>query len=126
MSDEISALLPSFRRSLSARNRADRTIQSYCEAASQLAYFLKDSGLPVGVADVRRQDVEAFVAYLVARFKPSTAAIRFRSLQQFFKWLVAEDEIERSPMEGMAAPAVPEQPVSRAGSGRGPSTTQGR
>lgn len=33
--------------------------------------------------------------------KPATAAIRYRSLQQFFKWLVNEEEIGESPMAKM-------------------------
>jgi integrase len=32
-------------------------------------------------------------------------------LQQFFTWLVHEEEIERNPMDGAIGPIVPEQPV---------------
>ncbi len=45
------------------------------------------------------------------RVKPATAAFRYRSLQQFFKWLVEEDELEADPMASMKPPHVPEQPV---------------
>jgi len=32
-------------------------------------------------------------------------------MQQFFKWAIAEEELDRSPMDAMQAPVVPEQPV---------------
>jgi len=43
--------------------------------------------------------------------KPATVAFRYRSLQQFTKWLTAEDELPADPMAGMQAPKVPEEPV---------------
>ncbi len=40
----------------------------------------------------------AFIDELNARTKPATASNRFRALQQFFKFLIEEGEIERSPL----------------------------
>ena len=37
--------------------------------------------------------------------------VHYRGLQAFCKWLVEEEEVDRSPMAGMRAPAVPETPV---------------
>ena len=37
--------------------------------------------------------------------------MRYKSLQQFFKHCVEEDELEVSPMTGMRAPNVEERPV---------------
>ncbi len=37
-------------------------------------------------------------------------ANRYRSLQQVFRWLAAEDEIRDSPMASMRSPAVPDEP----------------
>jgi site-specific recombinase XerD len=63
------------------------------------------------VADVRREDIDAFlVDRAEAGMRPSTLSQRFRSLQQFFKWLADEGEIERSPMATMRPPQVPETP----------------
>jgi site-specific recombinase XerD len=56
--------------------------------------------------------VESFIADQLARWKPATASNRYRSLQQFFRWLVEEGEITRSPMERMHPPHVPEMPPS--------------
>jgi site-specific recombinase XerD len=44
-------------------------------------------------------------------WRPATAAVRYRSLQQFFKWAIEEDEISDSPMARMSPPRVPEEPV---------------
>ena len=43
---------------------------------------------------------------------PATVAKHYRSLQQLFVWLVDDGEIDRSPMERMRPPSVPEQPVA--------------
>lgn len=51
------------------------------------------------------------VASLLERYKPNTASNRYRSLQTFFNWAVAEDEIEQSPMLHMKPPHVPDVPV---------------
>jgi integrase/recombinase XerC len=55
-------------------------------------------------ADIGRGDVEEFIADLAARRSPATASVRHRALQQWFAWLVDEEEIERSPMERMKPP----------------------
>jgi site-specific recombinase XerC len=47
----------------------------------------------------------------VERHKPATASVRFRALQQFFKFLAAEGDIKSSPMAGMSPPIIPEEPV---------------
>ena len=69
--------------------------------------------MPQDVASIHREHVEAFITHLLERWRPATAASRFRSLQQFFKWLVEEGEIKESPMEKMRPPRV-------AGAGRPP------
>jgi site-specific recombinase XerD len=91
-------------RSLKAKNRSARTIQSYAEAVRLLCEFLNEADL----AEVTRADVEGFIADQLARHSPSTAANRFRSLQQFFNWMLFEDIIEKSPMDSLKAPHVPE------------------
>jgi integrase len=82
-------------------------VQSYLEAGGQLAEFLG----PVAAGDLRREHVEAFISALLDSRSPATAAQRYRSLQQFMRWLVDEEEITNSPMAKMRPPHVPEQPV---------------
>ncbi len=103
-------LLASFLRSLRAANRAERTVQTYAEAVTQFARFLAAQGMPTEPANITREHVEAFVAGLLATCKPATAANRYRSLQQYFKWLVEEGEVKASPMAKTRPPKVPEQP----------------
>ena len=66
--------------------------------------------MPRNVAAIRREHVEAFIENQLSRLKPASAANRYRSLQQFFRWLVDEGEITDSPMSRMKPPTIPESP----------------
>src|SRR5690606_17698571 len=68
-------------------------------------------GMPTSISAVRREHVEAFIEDQLARWKPATAANKYRSLQQFFRWAQDEGEVRESPMARMRPPMVPEQPV---------------
>jgi site-specific recombinase XerD len=48
---------------------------------------------------------------LLARWKPATAANRYRSLKAFYAWLEDEGEITADPTAKMKPPAIPEQPI---------------
>ena len=107
---DIQANLAAFGRSLRAGNRSDATVESYSTGVSQFEAFLARQGMPRDVANIRREHVEAFIEELLAKFRPATAANRYRSLQQFFRWLVEEGEIKESPMAKMHPPTIPETP----------------
>jgi site-specific recombinase XerD len=102
--------LDSFIRSRRAENLSERTLQQYQESVSQFGDYLAKMGMPTGPEAICREHVESFITYLLARWKPLTAATRFRGIQQYFKWLVGEGEIKESPMARMKPPRVPEQP----------------
>ena len=108
---DLSVILPSWPRHLRAANLSERTVQSYTEAAWKLHLFLRDTGMPTKVTAIRREHVEAFIEAQLSEHAPATAASRYRSLQQLFRWLLDEGEIDRSPMERTRPPKVPEQPV---------------
>ena len=108
---ELTVLLPSWRLHLEASNLSPRTIRAYTDDGALLAAFLARQGMPTAVASIRREHVEAFIAAELARTAPSSAATRYRSLQQLFKWLDDEGEINGSPMAKMRPPIIPEQPV---------------
>jgi integrase len=58
-----------------------------------------------------REHVETFIVHLTETRSASTAATRYRDLQQFFKWLVEEGEIQASPMAWMRPPKLEEKQV---------------
>lgn len=104
-------LLRSWSRHLAAANKSPATIKLYVGAGELLGAFLAERDGPADPAEVERAHVEGFIADLLATRSASTAGTRYRGLQQFFKWLVLEEEIERSPMEGMKPPKLDEKPV---------------
>ncbi|MGH3921427.1 MAG: tyrosine-type recombinase/integrase [Pseudonocardiaceae bacterium] len=81
------------------------------ETLAQFVAFLAGQRLPTDLDLIERGHIEAWIAHLLGRFSPATAALRFRSLQQFFRWAEEEGEIEHSPMYRMRPPKVPEQRV---------------
>ena len=100
----------SFARHLRAANSSEATIESYGQGVRQLALYLEAQdrlGQPSGVI---RADVQDFLTDVLAHRRPATALTRHKALRAFFRWLVAEGELERSPLDGMAGPNVPEQP----------------
>jgi site-specific recombinase XerD len=109
--DDIRVLLPDWARHLKAKNRSAQTIASYLRCGQNLADYLAAQGMPTTVSAVTREHIETFLADMLDRLSPSTAAKHYRSLQQLFKWLLDDGEIPRSPMERMSPPSVPEQPV---------------
>lgn len=108
---DLATLIPSFNRALRAANKSEKTIATYGEACSQLLEFLRDSGMPTGVAKIGREHVEAFVGRLVQTKSPATANNRYRALSALFNFLVDFGEISGSPMAEMKPPKVPEVPV---------------
>jgi site-specific recombinase XerD len=109
--DRLADLLEDWRVHLRARNVAPSTISLYLGAAGRLCRWLAAQGMPDTAHGVSRDHLEAYLAHLADQHAPTTVSKEFRSLQQLFKWLVNDGEIERSPMERMPRPMVPEQPV---------------
>lgn len=99
-----------FARHLRAGNRSPATITSYMAAVRHLDDYLVAQGMPRDVATMRREHIEAFIEDQLARLRPASAANRYRSLQQLFRWLVDEGELKESPMARMKPPTVPETP----------------
>jgi len=101
----------SFRRTLEAENKSPRTIEAYTDAVRLLATFCEAHGMPLRAGELQREHLQAFIADQLARWKPATAHNRYRGLHAFFKWALAEGDLEASPMDGMKPPQLPEQPV---------------
>jgi site-specific recombinase XerD len=109
--DDLTVLLEDWKRHLRAANKAPSTIASYLTVAENFRAYLVAQGMPTAVSAISREHVEAFIADLLERVSAATAAKHYRSLQQLWRWLLEDGEIQRSPMERMRPPAVPEQPV---------------
>jgi integrase/recombinase XerC len=90
-----------------ARNLAPKTIRAYTDSLDQLVAHAGAATLE----GLDRAAVQDFLGDLAERYKPATVSVRFRALQQLFKWLVDEEELDASPMARMQPPVVPEQPV---------------
>src|SRR3954447_13910978 len=111
MRDVWDGLIRDFERHLRGANRADSTRRIYRTAATGLVDFLERDGRLPAPGHLRRRDIEGYMAHLVETRSAATANVVYRALQQFVRWLLDEEEIDRSPMERMRPPIVPEKPV---------------
>lgn len=107
---EITGELRRFERRLRSERKAEKTIETYVESVRRLDEFLRSRGMPTNIEAISREHIEEFMVYLLAKWKPNTARNRYLGLQQFWRFLVDEEAITKSPMEKMKPPAVPEEP----------------
>lgn len=115
-------------RALRAANHPQTTRYNYELAVTQLADFLAGDELPKFLAsievsesdesdagedptDVERRHVEWFMAWMIQTRSASTAVNKYKSIQQFFRYLLEEEEITRSPMERTRQPGSEEKLV---------------
>lgn len=97
---------------LIAANKSPRTIQTYLDSLKRLTWHLQRTAQSTMIDAATRVSIEGFIANQLTVHAPATAALRYRSLQQFFRWAVDERIITVSPMERMKPPMVPEKPVA--------------
>ena len=100
------AEISSFALRLAAEGKAAKTIRTYTEAVQWFAA----AGPPGRVVraswdQVTSQDIQQWMAWLLDRYSAAYASNQYRALQQFFKWLAAEDQMP-DPMAGLAPPRV--------------------
>lgn len=99
--------LRDWERTLQAERKSPRTVQSYLESVGQLADHLAGADL----LEVDAAALREFMVWLAENRSPSTCSVRYRAMQQFYKWAVGEELIIASPMARMRPPSVPEKPV---------------
>jgi len=63
--------------------------------------------MPTTIAALTREHVDASSSPSRKGHRPATVSQRFRSLQQFFKWLKDDGEVKQSPMANIRPPHVP-------------------
>ncbi|MEU0356553.1 tyrosine-type recombinase/integrase [Streptomyces cyaneofuscatus] len=121
---DIGALASSWVRSLRARNLSANTTRIYSRAVGELRTYLleytPDPDVPgarpapaelEGEEGIHREHIEGYISDLMKRTSPGNAHQHFRSLKTFFNWCVDEEEMDRSPMRTMKAPALPDVEV---------------
>ena len=101
------AEINSFALRLAAEGKAAKTTRTYTEAVQWFAA----TGLPGRLVrdsweQVTSRDIQQWMAWLLDRYSTAYASNQYRALQQFFKWLAAEDQLP-DPMAGLAPPRVP-------------------
>jgi site-specific recombinase XerC len=103
--------ISSFGLYLAAEGKAAKTIRTYADAVAWFAaaHLLTQAGR-TGWEQVSRHDVQQWMAWLLERYSAAYASNQFRALQQFFKWLAAEEEIG-DPMAGLRPPHIPDRSV---------------
>jgi integrase/recombinase XerD len=90
--------ISSFALRLAAEGKAAKTIRTYIEAVQWFAA----ARLPGRASweQVDRQDIQQWMTWLLDRYSSAYASNQYRALQQFFKWLAAEEQLP-DPMAGL-------------------------
>jgi integrase/recombinase XerD len=102
----LQAEINSFALRLAAEGKAAKTIRTYAEAVQWFAATGLSGRSGLGSWEqVSSRDVQRWMAWLLGRYSAAYASNQYRALQQFFKWLAAEDQLP-DPMAGLAPPRV--------------------
>jgi integrase/recombinase XerD len=98
--------ISSFRLHLAAEGKAAKTIRNYVEAVQWFAaaHLLADT-CRTRSEQVSGPDIERWMVRLLGRYSHAYASNQYRALQQFFKWLAADDEFP-DPMARLHPPKV--------------------
>lgn len=104
-------MLASFVLHLRAEGKSPKTIRTYTDAVTKLEREQGVSGV-----SATRQDIEKYIVSLLERYSPAYASNQHRALQQFFRWLSAEEDIP-NPMEGLRVPQAQAKAVPVFGAG---------
>jgi site-specific recombinase XerD len=91
---------------LRAIGRSPRTIETYAESVGRLVAHVKSPDLVDYTPDAMR----GWLIYEQEGTAPGSVGVRYRSVRAFMNWLVAEDEIGRSPMSGIPHPKQDDKP----------------
>jgi integrase/recombinase XerC len=106
----VRPLVESWVRSLKASGKSQRTLENYAAAVRSVTVWSAETGHPL---DPLVHDADQLRRYLgdqlgdeeVAR---GSAVLRYRCLQQWYKWLVDEGELDVSPLARLKAPRLTE------------------
>jgi site-specific recombinase XerD len=108
VTEPFGGLLASFQLALEAENKSPKTVENYSYAVEQFADHLRAGDLVDDVTTVTADDVRRWLTSLQGRVAPSTEYRNYSGLRQFFRWCVAEGELDASPLANVRPPKVPE------------------
>lgn len=100
-----------FLRFLAVEKRySDHTIGAYQSDLTQLLAYLSDEGISAW-AEVGRDRVLAYILYLKDReYAPSTVARKVAAAKSFFRFALAEGELQGDPAAAVESPRVDRHP----------------
>lgn len=104
---DVRTLGASWHISLQAANLSPNTIATYTDSFASLTNYLLTNGMPMQVDSITREHIDAWLADLATKARPSTVRNRFTGVRMFFLWAQAEGEITGSPMRNMKPPLLP-------------------
>lgn len=108
--DLSSLLASSWKRELTARNLSPRTIENYSDSVAKFTAWCATHKRPTSPAKQKPADIVAWLAdMLEAGTASSSTATHYRNLQQWFRWLLREEEITADPMVHLKPPKIDEQ-----------------
>jgi site-specific recombinase XerC len=107
----LSDLATSWTRHLRAEQKAERTVRLYRDAVTYLSRWMDQQGIAPTLDRLTRETVVDYLASCAETNKPGSVLTRFRHIRTFCSFLVAEGELPASPMAGLRAPTVPDDPV---------------
>lgn len=105
----VRPLAESWVRSLRADGKSVRTIENYTAAVRALTDWATENDQPIDPAEQTADTIRRFIAAELDESARASVVLRFRCLQQWFRWLVDEDEIDESPMARLRAPKLEEK-----------------
>jgi integrase/recombinase XerD len=101
---KFQAEISSFALHLAAEAKSAKTIRTYTEAVQWFAAaHLLEHTSRAGWEQVGGPDIQRWMVRLLEEYSSAYASNQYRELQQFFKWLVAEEELP-DPMAGLRPP----------------------
>ncbi|MFG3618017.1 tyrosine-type recombinase/integrase [Nocardia sp. NPDC047654] len=117
--DDIRELRDDFATELRRKNRAKKTIDVYLVHIGYFADYLISEALPTDAPEITRDHIGGYIETLLSRtnrrtgepLSPQYARSQYRSLQQFFKYLAAEEIIESDPFDKLSLPDAPDKLV---------------
>lgn len=111
MTGGFGPFVDSFIIDLTVRDRSERTKQSYAESLGQFSDWLAEHDRTSDPLKVTRADCRDWLAELVTKRSAATARSRYTAVQQFYKFLIRDEELDESPLAKVEPPTVKAPPV---------------